>query len=183
MKLIGKYLMVAQIGWNWHLIKFSEFFKFVSNRNLFIVAKSTRTIFMYFTIISHCWYCCLSHWMLKKRYFYWNKSFLNFFKINFLKSLLTYLAIKTCYRSWPQLICDAIHHALLQFGANFWYVVKFSSNCLAQRWRGRSFVQLAPFGSDSKTLRTGLQQYTNVNIKWYSYALLIEGILVLSIPV
>ena len=35
--------------------------------------------------------------------------------------LLTYLAIITCYRSWPQLICDAIHHKLLQLGANFGY--------------------------------------------------------------
>ena len=30
--------------------------------------------------------------------------------------LLTYLAITTCYRSWPQLICGAIHHELLQLG-------------------------------------------------------------------
>ena len=35
--------------------------------------------------------------------------------------LLTYLAIITCYRSWPQLICGAIHHDLLQLGANFGY--------------------------------------------------------------
>ena len=37
--------------------------------------------------------------------------------------LLTYLAITTCYRSWPQLICGAIHHELLQLGANFGYTV------------------------------------------------------------
>ena len=35
--------------------------------------------------------------------------------------LLTYLAITTCYRSWPQLICGAIHHELLQVGVNFGY--------------------------------------------------------------
>ena len=35
--------------------------------------------------------------------------------------LLTYLAITTYYRSWPQLICCAIHHALLQLGAKFGY--------------------------------------------------------------
>ena len=35
--------------------------------------------------------------------------------------LLTYLAITTCYRSWPQLICGAIRHELLQLGANFGY--------------------------------------------------------------
>ena len=33
--------------------------------------------------------------------------------------LLTYLAITTCYRSWPRLICGAIHHGLLQLGVNF----------------------------------------------------------------
>ena len=35
--------------------------------------------------------------------------------------LLTYLAITTCYRSWPQLISGAIHHQLLQLSANFNY--------------------------------------------------------------
>ena len=35
--------------------------------------------------------------------------------------LLTYVAITTCYRSWPQLICGAIRHELLQVGANFGY--------------------------------------------------------------
>ena len=35
--------------------------------------------------------------------------------------LLSYLAITTCYRSWPQLICGTIQHELLQFGANFGY--------------------------------------------------------------
>ena len=35
--------------------------------------------------------------------------------------LLTYLAITTGYKSWPQLVYDAIHHALLQFCANFGY--------------------------------------------------------------
>ena len=35
--------------------------------------------------------------------------------------LLTYLAITICYRSWPQLICGAIRHELLQLGANFGY--------------------------------------------------------------
>ena len=28
-------------------------------------------------------------------------------------NLLTYLAITTCYRSWPQLICGAIQYELL----------------------------------------------------------------------
>ena len=37
---------------------------------------------------------------------------------NFLTSS-SYLTITTCYRSWPQLICDAIDHELLQLGANF----------------------------------------------------------------
>ena len=36
-------------------------------------------------------------------------------------NLLTYLAITSCYRSWPQLICGAIRHELLQLGANFGY--------------------------------------------------------------
>ena len=36
---------------------------------------------------------------------------------NFLTSS-SYLTITTCYRSWPQLICDAIHQELLQLGAN-----------------------------------------------------------------
>ena len=40
-----------------------------------------------------------------------------FFSIIYLR---TYLAITTCCRSWPQLICGAIHHELLQLGANFW---------------------------------------------------------------
>ena len=31
------------------------------------------------------------------------------------------MAITTCYRSWPQLICGAIRHELLQLGANFGY--------------------------------------------------------------
>ena len=35
--------------------------------------------------------------------------------------LLTYLAITTCYRFWPQLICGAIHYDLLQLGTNFGY--------------------------------------------------------------
>ena len=35
--------------------------------------------------------------------------------------LLTYVGITTCYRSWPQLICGAIDHELLQLGANFGY--------------------------------------------------------------
>ena len=35
--------------------------------------------------------------------------------------LLTYLAITTCYRSWPELICGAIRHELLPLGANFGY--------------------------------------------------------------
>ena len=39
----------------------------------------------------------------------------------FIYYLLTYLAITTCYRSWPQLICGAIRHELLQLGANFGY--------------------------------------------------------------
>ena len=34
---------------------------------------------------------------------------------------LTYLLITTCCRSWPQLNYDAIHHELLQLGANLWY--------------------------------------------------------------
>ena len=35
--------------------------------------------------------------------------------------LLTYLAVTTYYRSWPQLNYDAIHHELSQLGANFGY--------------------------------------------------------------
>ena len=35
--------------------------------------------------------------------------------------LLTYLAITTCYRSWPQRICGAIRHEMLQLSANFGY--------------------------------------------------------------
>ena len=38
-------------------------------------------------------------------------------------------------------------------------VVTFSSNSLAQRWRGRPFLRLRPPGSDSNTLRTGLDPY------------------------
>ena len=36
---------------------------------------------------------------------------------------LTYLAITTCYRSWPHLICGAIRHELLELGANFGYPI------------------------------------------------------------
>ena len=40
---------------------------------------------------------------------------------NCLTYLLTYLAVTICYWSWTQLIYDAIHHELLQLGANFGY--------------------------------------------------------------
>ena len=56
--------------------------------------------------------------------------------------LLTFFAITTCYRSWPQLICGAIRHELLQLGANFGYP---------------AFLDSHQPGSDSKTLRTGLE--------------------------
>ena len=35
--------------------------------------------------------------------------------------LLSYSAITTCYRSWPELIYGAIRHEVLQLGANFGY--------------------------------------------------------------
>ena len=46
---------------------------------------------------------------------------MNTYFLFYLTYLLTYLAITTCYRSWPQLICGAIRHELLQLGANFGY--------------------------------------------------------------
>ena len=42
--------------------------------------------------------------------------------------ILTYLALTTCYRSWPQLICGAIHRELLQLGANFGYLAFVDSH-------------------------------------------------------
>ena len=42
--------------------------------------------------------------------------------------LLTYLAITTYYRSWPQLICGAIYHELLQLGVNFGYLAFLDSH-------------------------------------------------------
>ena len=41
---------------------------------------------------------------------------------------LTYLAITTCYRFWPQLICGAIRHELLQLGANFGHLAFLDSH-------------------------------------------------------
>ena len=45
-----------------------------------------------------------------------------------LTNLLTYLAITTCNRSSPQLICGAIYHELLQLGAYFGYSAFLDSN-------------------------------------------------------
>ena len=53
------------------------------------------------------------------------------------KTLLTYLAITTCYRSWPQLICGAIRHVAAWRQFRIPSVLRFSSTCLAQRWEGR----------------------------------------------
>ena len=66
--------------------------------------------------------------LFSKRHFSVMPAVISFFKwkFNFYTTLhsiwtilLTYLATTICYSSWPQLICDAIYHALLQLGANF----------------------------------------------------------------
>ena len=41
-------------------------------------------------------------------------------------------------------------------------VLRFSSTCLAQRWGGRSYLRQPPPGSDSKTLRTGLELLSKI---------------------
>ena len=46
--------------------------------------------------------------MLTNFYFHFSHSDDPF---HYLLYLFTYLAVRTCYGSWPQLICDAIHHA------------------------------------------------------------------------
>ena len=46
-------------------------------------------------------------------------------------------------------------------------VFRFSSTCLAQRWGGRPCLRQPPPGSDSKTLRTGLE--LSIRATWPSH--------------
>ena len=66
-------------------------------------------------------------------YFYKNRmeNIADILVANDMITYFTYLAITTCYRSWPQLICGTIRHELLQLGANFGYPAFLDSHiCL-----------------------------------------------------
>ena len=57
----------------------------------------------------------------KKNVIFGFSCFLRIIAEAFFTDLLTYSAITNSYRSWPQLICDAVAHEQFQLGANFGY--------------------------------------------------------------
>ena len=81
--------------------------------------------------------------------------------------LLTYLAVTTCYRSWPQLIYDAIHHDYCSLAP-----ISDTQRCyifsyLFSPTLAFPFLRLPTPGWDSKTLRTGL--VLSIRATWPSH--------------
>ena len=81
--------------------------------------------------------------------------------------LLTFWVITICYRSWRQLICDVIHHELLQLGANFGYSAFLDSHPPVSKAKSSSTLlrQIqSPLGTDThRWVRIlGLQGSQNV---------------------